>query len=111
MTRLALLTTALLALCFLPPAGVGCRAQAPAAPAVIVPMDQPFLFAYGTWDKKAQIDNGVASLDADGMTPQGGAGVNLSPTLDLTAHADDSPGPARPGRPSQYAEDAETDAG
>ena len=73
---------------FLLATGTACRAQAPAAP-VIVRMDQPFLFTYGTWDKKAHIDDGVASLDADGMTPQGGGGVNQ--TLDLTADADDSP--------------------
>ena len=80
--------------CLLVLAGLSasCRAQAPAAPAALVKMDQPFLFAYGTWDKKARIADGMASLDADGMTPQGGAGVNLSPPLDLTVHADDSPG-------------------
>ena len=47
-----------------------CHAQ---VPAVIARMDQPFLFTYGSWDKKAHIDGGVASLDADGMTPQGEA--------------------------------------
>ncbi len=71
---------------------VDCPAQTPAAPVVIVKMDQPFLFTYGTWDKRAKIENGVAALDADGMTPQGGAGVNLNPSLDLTVRVDDSPG-------------------
>ena len=69
--------------------GTGCHAQAPAAPPALVKMDQPFLFTYGTWDKKAVISGGVASLDADGMTPQGGGGVNQN--LDLSPDADDSP--------------------
>lgn len=54
-------------------------------------MDQPFLFTYGTWDKKAKIENGAALLDADGMTPKGGGGANLAPLLDLHGDADDSP--------------------
>ncbi|MBV9852844.1 MAG: glycoside hydrolase family 9 protein [Armatimonadetes bacterium] len=61
------------------------------APAVIVKMDRPFLFAYGTWEGKARVENGVALLGADGITPKGGAGVNLNPALDLRLHAYDSP--------------------
>ena len=71
----------------------GCYAQTPSAGAnagiEIIKMDRPFLFSYGTWDKKAKIDGGVAALDAEGMTPAGGAGVNVP--LDLTAHANDCP--------------------
>ena len=68
------------------------HAQTPAAlPSVIIKMDRPLLFAYGTWDKKARIENGAALLDAEGMTPKGGAGVNLDPVLDLHAQAGDSP--------------------
>ena len=64
-------------------------AQAP--PVTVVKMDRPFLFAYGTWDKRAHVEGGVARLDADGLTPKGGAGVNLNPSLDLRAHAADCP--------------------
>lgn len=67
-------------------------AQVPASPQPILAFDTPFLFAYGTWDKKARIENGAAILDAAGLTPKGGAGVNLTTQLDLRAHADDSPG-------------------
>lgn len=70
-----------------------CRAQTPASPpVVVVKMNQPFLFTYGTWDQKARIENGAALLDADGMTPKGGGGVNLALPLNLRADADDSPG-------------------
>jgi endoglucanase len=68
---------------------MSCRAQAPTA---IIPFDKPFLFTYGTWDKKAQIENGIVRLEADGLTPKGGGGVNLAPALDLQGDADDSPG-------------------
>lgn len=69
----------------------GCHAQTPAPTTTeIVKMEQPFLFAYGTWEKKAQITDGVAALDAPGMTPQGGAGVNQN--LDLNGYGADCPG-------------------
>ncbi len=87
--RYAALPICLAACALLPHAA---HAQTPTAPlAVIVKMDRPLLFAYGTWDKKAHVENGAALLDADGMTPKGGAGVNLEPVLDLHAEADDSP--------------------
>lgn len=75
-------------------AGAGCAAQLSQsdgrrAATVIVSMEKPFLFAYGTWDKRAVIENGVARLDAEGLTPKGGGGVNLS--LDLGARRDDTP--------------------
>jgi endoglucanase len=57
---------------------------------IIARFDRPFLFAYGTWDKRARTENGVARLDADGMTPQGGAGIVQD--LNLAAHAADCPG-------------------
>ena len=73
-------------------AEAGCRAQTPpVAPASIIPLDKPFLFAYLTWDKKARIENSIAFLNADGMTRKGGAGVNLAPAADLSAHAKDCP--------------------
>ena len=80
-----------LSLCLPSLLAAGCRAQAPgpSGGAEIIKMDRPFLFSYGTWDKKAKIDDGTASLDAGGMTPAGGAGVNVP--LDLTAHANDCP--------------------
>ncbi|MGD0091257.1 MAG: glycoside hydrolase family 9 protein [Planctomycetota bacterium] len=62
----------------------------PAEPAVIK-LDRPFLFAYGTWEKKAKIENGSVSLDANGMSPKGGAGVVLIPNADLSTHSDDCP--------------------
>ena len=54
-------------------------------------MDRPLLFAYGTWDKRARNADGAARLDAEGMTPKGGAGANLDPVLDLSAHPGNSP--------------------
>jgi hypothetical protein len=65
-------------------------ATEPADLSVIVRFDRPFLFAYGTWEKRVRAENSVAFLDADGMTPKGGAGVNQN--LDLTAHSQDCPG-------------------
>ncbi|MDQ2730588.1 MAG: glycoside hydrolase family 9 protein, partial [Armatimonadota bacterium] len=56
----------------------------------VAPMDHPFLFSYGTWDKLARIEGGTAYLDAAGLTPKGGGGVNVN--MDLHAHSDDSPG-------------------
>lgn len=69
----------------------GCplSAQAPSKP--VLAFEVPFLFTYGTWDKKARIENGVVFLDAQGLTPKGGAGVNVAPPLDLHSNADDSP--------------------
>ncbi len=58
-------------------------------PTPIVTLDQPFTFSYGTWQDKAKIDNGVVLLDAEGVTPQGGAGVNA--VMDLSSHTDDAP--------------------
>ena len=55
----------------------------------IVPMDKPFLFAYGTWEKKVHVENGLAILSGDGVTPRGGAGANV--TLDLTGDSDFCP--------------------
>ncbi len=49
--------------------------------------DKPFLFAYGSWDKKVGIENKRALLK--GATPRGGAGVNE--TLNLAAHPNASP--------------------
>jgi endoglucanase len=51
----------------------------------LVQFDQPFLFAYGTWDKRAKVESGVARLSGDGLTNAGGAGFNVQ--LDLSAHA------------------------
>ena len=82
-------------LCLLLPTflAVSCHAQAPTATSgVIIKLDQPFLFTYGTWDKKARIEHGVVALDADGLTPKGGGGVNLSPSLNLRRNDDNSPG-------------------
>ena len=59
--------------------------------AIIIKMDRPLLFAYGTWDKRARVEDGAALLDAEGITPKGGAGVNLDSILDLHAQAEDSP--------------------
>ena len=83
MRRTALLIC--LALCLPAPS----RAQVP--PTVIVRMDRPLLFAYGTWENKARVADGQALLDAGGMTPKGGAGVNLDPALNLRPLSDDSP--------------------
>ena len=63
-------------LCMLMPLVTGTRgaAQQGAGPTVVVPMNTPFLFTYGTWDKRAMITEGEARLDADGPQPQGRRG-------------------------------------
>jgi len=73
-------------------AGGALYAEAPSGEAEkpILPLDRTFVFAYGSWEKKARIEGGVALLDAEGMTPKGGAGV-AGTTTDLAAHADDCP--------------------
>ncbi len=47
-------------------------------PAVLAPLDRPFLFAYGTWGGKATIVDGTARIQG---TPRGGAGVNADLNL------------------------------
>ncbi|MBC8101010.1 MAG: hypothetical protein H7Z41_00290, partial [Cytophagales bacterium] len=59
------------------------------APTVLAAFDAPFLFAYGTWDGKAKIENRRVVLTANGLTPKGGAGCNVA--LDLRASANRSP--------------------
>ena len=71
-------------------AAASCRAQEEKA-VTLFPFDKPFLFAYGSWDKRAVIDGGKVILRGAGLTPQGGAGVNVSPPSDLTKYADYSP--------------------
>jgi len=67
--------------------GAGC-AQSPQTH-TLAQMNQPFLFAYGTWDTRAVIRNGAAELSADGLTPKGGAGRNQP--LNLITDAGDCP--------------------
>ncbi|TWU59994.1 Endoglucanase D precursor [Rubripirellula tenax] len=65
-------------------------AQEPTSPprqAVIADFDQPFLFAYGTWQDKAKTTDGIAIIA--GVTNQGGAGLNVS--IDLTENENGSP--------------------
>gem|GEM_PF-622311 len=66
------------------------HAQTPSAKPLFA-LDQPFLFAYVTWEKRARIENGRIVLRGEGMTGQGGAGIGTSP-VDLSPLADDSPG-------------------
>jgi len=56
-----------------------------------IALNQPFLFAYGTWEKKVRIENGVAILRGEGVSPKGGAGVNLASNLDLSRAANNTP--------------------
>jgi len=57
--------------------------------APLVALDKPFTFAYLAWEKKVKIENGVVALDAQGLTPKGGAGVVAA--YDLSGHAEDCP--------------------
>ena len=66
-------------------AGMACAAP----PETITTFDTPFLFAYGSWEKRVTADGGKVVLRGDGLTPQGGAGVNAA--LDLHEAADFSP--------------------
>lgn len=66
--------------------GLGVLAAADNLP-VISEFDQPFLFAYQSWDKKATVSDGHAVLR--GVTNQGGAGFNQA--MDLSASATRSP--------------------
>lgn len=65
-------------------------AAAQGEPQVIARFDQPFLFAYGTWEGRARTEDGVALLDAEGLTPKGGGGANLD--LDASAYLESCPG-------------------
>ncbi len=68
----------------------GCAKAQGEKPNVISAFDAPFLFAYGTWEKKVAVQDKIASLRGEGVNGQGGAGVNAN--LDLRAHqADWSP--------------------
>lgn len=74
--------------CFLlMPGSVACRATAP--PSVISDLSAPFLFAYGTWEKRVRIENGHALISGAGVTPRGGAGANVN--LDLSEAAQYTP--------------------
>ena len=69
--------------------GLGWLARpAGAEPVVISAFNQPLLFAYGTWDKKAAVENG--RLGIHGVNGKGGGGCVVQ--LDLTAHAGLMPG-------------------
>ena len=57
--------------------------------AVLAPLDAPFLFTYGTWEKRARIENGKIVLRGEGITPRGGGGCNAA--LDLSASGGDCP--------------------
>lgn len=50
--------------------------QAAEAEQVLVNFQQPFLFAYTSWENKVKAQGGVALLRGDGVTGQGGAGFN-----------------------------------
>ncbi len=49
----------------------------------------PFLFTYGTWEKRAKIEGGKAILRGEGLTSKGGGGANAE--LNLKDYADRSP--------------------
>ncbi len=70
-----------------------CRLQAGQTNAVssstLAPLDVPFLFAYGTWEKRAVMGGGRIVLRGDGLTPKGGAGVNIM--ADLSGNENRSP--------------------
>lgn len=83
MTRRSL-TLALLCLVW---GGTTAIADAADQGRVIIALNAPFLFAYGTWQDKAKVENGRAVLR--GITPRGGAGQNV--TLDLGTEGEDSP--------------------
>ncbi|HEX8235694.1 MAG TPA: glycoside hydrolase family 9 protein [Abditibacteriaceae bacterium] len=56
---------------------------------LIVSFNEPFLFAYSSWENKVKTETGVALLRGEGLTGQGGAGFNVN--LDLRAEADNLP--------------------
>ena len=56
---------------------------------VLAPLDAPFLFTYGTWEKRARIENGKIVLRGEGITPRGGGGCNAP--LDLSASGSNCP--------------------
>lgn len=47
-------------------------------PGAAVAFDTPFLFAYGSWEKKVQAEGGRALLRGAGVTGKGGGGVNTN---------------------------------
>ena len=56
---------------------------------VISRLDKPFLFTYGSWEKRARIEGGKVVLRGEGLTPKGGGGCNVE--LDLSRSANQSP--------------------
>ena len=55
----------------------------------IADVDQPLLFAYGTWQDRVRSDGKMLVIRGEGVTNQGGGGMNVS--LDLAAQGDCSP--------------------
>ncbi len=55
----------------------------------VIDFKAPFLFAYTSWENKVRTENGVALLRGEGVTGQGGVGVNVN--LDLSAMVDKIP--------------------
>ncbi len=80
-----LLAAAALALPRAVPGLLVTAAQAAEAGQALVDFRQPFLFAYGSWDKKVKTQDGVALLRGEGVTGQGGGGFNAN--LDWKARA------------------------
>ena len=58
-------------------------------PFALSKLDKPFLFSYGSWEKRVRITNGVAYLSGDAVDAKGGAGVNEP--IDLSASAQNLP--------------------
>ena len=71
-------------------AQISCAQQTPASRKALDTLSAPFQFAYGTWEKRAAVQNGHIVLRGEGLTPKGGAGINFA--ADLSGNADLSPG-------------------
>ena len=85
-------------------------AVASADGAVLFPLTAPFLFAYGTWDKRASVEAGVVVLRGAGLTPNGRRGRECESGARSAGARRRESGVACAGRRGQYAEDAETSA-
>lgn len=64
-------------------------AAASASSVTVTGFDKPFLFAYGSWEGKARVENGF--LNVQSADNRGGLGDNLQPALNFAAYGNYSP--------------------
>ena len=79
-----MITANLLLVCY-----AGALGQGGVEPPKIIEFNQPVSFSYLAWENKVKVQDGMLVLNADGLTPKGGAGTNVN--LDLSSRREDCP--------------------